>query len=81
MAQSILKVTTSFTDDTTREHELGPFKPTASVLTNVKTNIATFNTNVGSLSGIYISEGGAECTGITAASITTTEETEINLNV
>ena len=80
-AKSTLKITTHFADDTTRDHEFGPYHPTAGAIVNAKTNIADFNNNISNLSGLYISDSGAACTGITAAVITTTNETEINLNV
>ena len=80
MAQATMKLTTSFADSDTRVVELGPFDPNSDAITNAKTNIATFNTNVGSLSGLYISDGGANCTGITAAEIIVKNETVYNLN-
>ena len=78
-AQSFLKITTGFADDTKREHEFGPYKPNAAAIVNAKSNIAAFNQNISNLSGLYISDGGANCTGIVAAQIVTTAETEINL--
>jgi len=80
MAQATMKLTASFADSDTRVVELGPFDPNSDAITNAKTNIATFNTNVGSLSGLYISDGGANCTGITAAEIIVKNETVYNLN-
>ena len=77
---SILKIKTSFADETTRELEFGPFANDASAITNAKTNIATFNSNINNIQNLYLSEGGASCTGITAATIITSTENEINLN-
>ena len=53
---------------------------------NPETSIETLRTNVkafdpAAIAGIYISEAGATCTGITAASVFEVEESEINLNV
>lgn len=75
-----IKLTTAFADSDTRVVELGPFDPNSDAITNAKTNIATFNTNIGSLSGLYISDGGANCTGITDAEIIVKNETVYNLN-
>lgn len=74
---STIKMNFGFADDTNRSIELGPFAPTAAAVTNAKTNIKAFDPN--EVQGLYISEGGASCTGITAASVTTINETEINL--
>ena len=77
---SILKVKTGFADESVREHEFGPFASSATAITNAKTNIATFNTNINDIKNLYVSDSGASCTGIIAASITTSTETDINLN-
>ena len=74
---STLKIKTAFADEATRDHEFGPFATTAAAITNIKTNIATFNNNIENLQGLYLSDGGASCVGITAASIVTATETEI----
>ena len=79
-AQATIKLTTAFADSDTRVVELGPFATNAAAVTNAKTNIATFNTNIGSLSGLYLSDGGANCTGITDAEVIVKSETVYNLN-
>ena len=80
MAQATMKLTTRFADSDTRVVELGPFDPNSDAITNVKTNIATFNSNISDLAGLYLSDGGANCTGITAAEVTVKNETVFNLN-
>ena len=74
---STLKIRASFTDETSRDHEFGPFATDAAAITNIKNNIKTFNNNISELEGLYISDVGASCIGITAASIITSTETEI----
>ena len=78
--QAIMKITTGFADESSRVHEFGPFATTAAAITNAKTNIASFNENISDLAGLYISDGGANCTGITDAEIHVTTETVYNLN-
>ncbi len=80
ITNAILKLTTSFADETTREVELGPFDASSTAVTNAKANIATFNNNIEDLQGLYISEGNATCTGITAATVTIETDEPINLN-
>ena len=80
-AQATMKLTTGFADSDTRVVELGPFDPNSDAITDAKTNIAAFNSNISDLAGLYISDGGANCTGIIAAEITVKTETEFNPNV
>lgn len=80
-ATTIISLTNGFADGTTRKLELGPFAQNAAAVTNVKTNIANVNANVADIENYYLSEGGAKFTGISFASLITTSETEINLNV
>ena len=79
-AQATIKLTTAFADSETRVVEIGPFATTAAAVTNAKTNIATFNENISDLAGLYISDGGANCTGITDAEVIVKSETVYNLN-
>ena len=79
-AQATIKLTTAFADSDTRVVEIGPFATTAAAVTNAKTNIATFNENISDLAGLYISDGGANCTGITDAEVIVKSETVYNLN-
>lgn len=79
-AVSTIKLVTAFADETKRELEIGPFAPTASVITNAKTNIASVNNNISDFADFYVSEGGASATGIISAQIITLNEREINLN-
>lgn len=74
-----IKMVAQFADDTNREIELQPFAPTAAAITNAKTNIKAFDPQ--SVKNLYISESGASCTGIVAATVTKITETDINLNV
>lgn len=76
---AVIKMQMAFADDTNRAIELGPFAPTAAAVTNAKTNIKAFDPD--DVAGLYLSEGGATCTGVAAASLTVTEKTEINLKV
>ena len=79
-AQATIKLTTAFADETKREVEIGPFATTAAAITNAKTNIATFNSNISNLAGLYLSDGGANCIGITDAEVIVKSETVYNLN-
>ena len=74
-----IKLNFGFADDTERPIEIGPFAPTAGAVTNAKTNIKAFDP--ADVAGLYLSDGGASCTGIVGATITKVSETEINLNV
>ena len=78
MSKSYIKLTTKFADDTTRDLEFGPLATSAAVPATIKTRVKAFDP--ADVAGIYISDGGSSCTAITAASIITTNETEINLN-
>lgn len=78
MAKATLKLTTAFADETTRDLEIGPLAVTAAEKETIRTRVKSFDP--ATVSGIYISDGGANCTGISAASIIVTNETEINLN-
>ena len=80
-AKSYIKLTNSFADDTTRSLEIGPLASDSAAVTNVKTNINTVNQNLSDIEDLYLSDGGAKFTGITAASVVTSSEREINLNV
>ena len=78
MAKSTIKLTTDFADDTKRDLEFGPLEPSAAVANTIRARVQAFNP--ADVAGVYISDGGASCTGISAASIITTDEREINLN-
>ena len=81
MATSKLKMTFGFADGLSRELALEPFAPTANALANAKTNIKTFNsTGISNVDDVLLSDEGGSCTGIIAASIVTSNKTEINLN-
>ena len=81
MATTNIKLSFGFTDETTRDLNIGPFATNAAAVTGAKTNIMAFNSNdVNDVAGLILSDDGASCTGIVAASIITTNETEINLN-
>lgn len=73
-----IKIDFGFADETARKIELGPFAVDAAAITDAKTNIKAFDP--ADVQGIFLSDGGATCTGVTAATVVTTEETEINLN-
>ena len=77
---STIKLTTQFADDTKREVELGSFDSSVTVASTVRGKVREFNANIQDLEGLYLSSGGADCTGITNASIITVTERKINLN-
>lgn len=77
-ATSDLKLTFNFADETARNLTLGSF---ATLTANdVRTRVKNFNNNIASYGDLYLSDGGATCSGVTAATIVSTTETEINLN-
>lgn len=78
MIQATIKLTSTFADDTTRDLEIGPLAVSAATADDIRTRIKNFNP--ATIQGLYLSDGGATCTGITAASITVTNRTEIALN-
>lgn len=78
MSQATIKLTTAFADKTTRDLEFGPLAVSAVGASAIRAKVKAFNP--ADVAGIYISDGGATCTAITAASIIVTNETEINLN-
>lgn len=83
MAQTAtIKLTSSFADESNRVLEIGPFDTTATNVTpqQVRANVRTFNANLSNIDSLYLSDAGASCTGITAASIIVSRENEINLN-
>ena len=78
MSQAVVKLTTAFADKTTRDLEFGPLAVEAAGASTIKERVKAFDP--ADVAGVYISDGGASCTAITAASIIVTNETEINLN-
>lgn len=81
MATSTMKLSFAFEDETKRDISFGPFATNAAAITGAKANIKAFNQNdVDAIAGLLLSDNGASCTGIAAASIVTVNETEINLN-
>lgn len=82
MAKAVVELTNSFADETTRKLEIGTFDTDAAVAHSMalKARVAQVNSDVAVISSLYLSEGGASFTGITGASITITNEREINLN-
>ena len=74
-----IKVNFGFGDETARQVEIGPFAVDAAAITNAKANIKAFDP--ATVQGLYLSDGGATCTGVVSATVVTTEDTEINLNV
>ena len=80
MAVATVKLTTAFADETERVVEMGPFDVTVMTASVLRANVRTFNADIADIENLYISEGGAKCTGITGAKLITTVENEINLN-
>ena len=80
MATSTIKLTFGFEDDTKRDLTLGPFATNSAAVTGAKANVKAFNEmDIPSIEGLILSDDGASCTGIAAASVITVNETEINL--
>ena len=82
MAQtSNIKLTFGYADETKRDFTIGPFATNASAISGAKANIISFNENeLDSVKNLLLSDDGATCTGIIAASIISVTETDINLN-
>lgn len=81
MATSTMKLTFGYEDESKRDISFGPFAQNAAAISGAKANIKSFNANdVSSVADLLLSDDGASCTGIIAASIITVNETEINLN-
>lgn len=80
ITNATIKVKTAFADETTRELELGPFDAASTAISNAKANIKTFNENISDIAALYISDGGANCTGIIDATVTVETDDPINLN-
>ena len=76
-----MKLTFGFADETKRDLKIGPFKPTDAAISGLKANVIAFNDSaVATVSSLLLSDDGASCTGILAASYTTLEKRDINLN-
>lgn len=75
-----VKLNFGFADDTDRKFELGGFDSDAAVADadTLREKVKAFDP--ATLDGAFISEGGATCTGILAATIVKLSENEINLN-
>lgn len=77
-ATAEVKVVTAFADDSTRDLKFGPFTASDTLASAIKTRVKAFNP--ATVQNLYLSDGGATCTRIAAASVTETEVEEINLN-
>lgn len=83
MATSALRADFKYADGTTTSFSLSPFNPTGSAVSNFKGKCIAFNnpentdTGVVTVSDTLVSKTGENCTGISAARITTTEKTLI----
>lgn len=78
MSVTTLKATFGFSDFTTRDIKITPYNPSSVAVTNFKNNIIEFNsTGLNDIKGIFLSDTGAECTGITTAEIITENRTII----
>lgn len=78
-----IKIVNSFADDTTRDIEFSGFDSDCAVLTpnTLRQRIKDLNSDTSAFDAFYISDSGASCVGITAASIYKVTETDINLHV
>lgn len=77
-ATAEVKIVTAFADDTSRDIKFGPFTAADTLPAAIKTRVKAFSPET--VRNLYLSEGGATCTGISAASVTEVEVTDINLN-
>ena len=77
-AKATISITTAFADETTRTLEFGPLATTAADVETIRTRVKNFDP--ATINGLYLSDGGATCTGITAAEVVVSNEREINLN-
>lgn len=79
-AQTEIKLTFNYADDTTRDFRIGPFDTDATVVqaNNLRAAAKAFST--ANVQGAFLSEDGASCTALSGATIFETSETEINLN-
>lgn len=79
-AQTEIKLTFNYDDETTRDIKIGPFDTDAAVVqaSALRTSAKAFNPQT--VKGFFLSDTGATCTGLTGATIYETSETEINLN-
>ncbi len=78
MSVTTLKATFGFADFTTRDIKISPYRPNSPAVSNFKNNIIDFNTTgINNIKAIFLSDTGAECTGITAAEMITEERTVI----
>lgn len=75
MSKAYIKLTTAFADETKRDLEFGPLAVEAAGPSTIKERVKAFNP--ADVANLYVSDGGASCTAITAASITVTDEREI----
>ena len=73
-----IKITNSFADDSTRSIEFSGIDPNSAAFTGAKARIKAFDPTP--IANLYVSDGGASYTGITAATLVETTETEFNLN-
>lgn len=78
MATGTIKIVNQFADDTTRAIEFTGIDPESSAFTQAKSRIKAFDPS--SIANIYLSDGGASYTGITAATLVEVTETNFNLN-
>ena len=73
-----VKITNSFADDTTRDIKFSGIDPTSAAFTGAKSRIKAFDPSA--IANLYLSDGGASYTGITAATLVEVTETPFNLN-
>ncbi len=81
-AKSEINLALGYEDETKRKIVIGPYaEMDSTALAEIKAKIKAFNaSDVSVVSSLILSDGGASCTGIVEASVTTTDSREINLN-
>lgn len=77
-ANGTIKITNAFADDTTRQIEFSGIDPESAAFTGAKARIKAFDPST--IASVYLSDGGASYTGITAATLTEVTERIFNLN-
>ena len=80
--KSEINLVFGYGDESKRKLVIGPYaEMDQTALAGIKAKIKEFNaSDVSVVSSLILSDGGASCTGIADASVTTTNSREINLN-
>lgn len=77
---STLKITTEFADESKRDLSIGPLAAITADEDKAALKAKLKNFDMSAIEDIYVSDDGESSTAIVGATLTTTAETEINLN-